>query len=197
MLILGHTSITLGVAMVAEALHEHHTLGTTSSRTVLQRLGDSLISLSRKVDLRLLLIGSLLPDIIDKPVGLVLFPQVLGTGRIFCHALIFPMALAAAGVVPYLRTRSNALFVLAYGALMHLILDSMWLNPGTLFWPVTELSLPAMPPANWPGSILLELLTEPAAYLPETAGVILLLPVLLLVNRRGGVVHFLRTGNVD
>ena len=71
MLILGHTSITLGVAMVAEALHEHHTLGTTSSRTVLQRLGDSLISLSRKVDLRLLLIGSLLPDIIDKPVGLV------------------------------------------------------------------------------------------------------------------------------
>ena len=197
MLILGHTSITLGVAVVAEALHERHSLGTTSSRTVLQRLGDSLISLSRKVDLRLLLIGSLLPDIIDKPVGMLFFPGVFGTGRLFCHALIFPMALAAAGVVPYLRTRSNALFVLAYGALMHLILDSMWLNPGTLFWPVTELSLPATPYTDWLGNIFHSLLTNPVAYLPETAGVILLLPVLLLVNRRGGVVHFLRTGNVD
>ncbi|MBN1856364.1 MAG: metal-dependent hydrolase [Dehalococcoidia bacterium] len=197
MLILGHTSITLGVAVVAEALYERHAPGAMTSLGVLPRLRSAFVSLSHTVDLRILLVGSLLPDIIDKPVGILFFPDVFGTGRLFCHALIFPLVLAIAGVVPYLKTGSNALFVLAYGSTMHLVLDSMWLKTSTLFWPITRLSFPALPPTDWLGNVFLTLLTNPSAYLPEIAGGILLVPVLLLLNRRGGVLHFLRTGTVD
>ena len=197
MLILGHTSITLGTAVVVEALRRPRAPGSTDATGVPQRLHGALVSLSRRVDLRLLLVGSLLPDIIDKPLGLLLLPDVFGTGRIYCHALIFPVALATIGVIPYLKYKSNGLLVLAYGAVMHLVLDSMWLNQGTLFWPVTELSLPAVASTGWLGNIFLSLLTNPAAYFPEIAGAILLLPVFLLVKRSGGVLHFLRTGTLD
>ena len=62
-------------------------------------------ALARRVDIRLLAIGSLLPDIIDKPVGQVFFRGTFSDGRIFSHTLLF-LALVSLG--GYARRRRTA-----------------------------------------------------------------------------------------
>ncbi|VVB70270.1 LexA-binding, inner membrane-associated putative hydrolase [uncultured archaeon] len=84
-----------------------------------------------KVDLAFLALGSLLPDIIDKPLGIILF----GTptmGRTFAHTLLFLSILAALSF--YLR--DIRLYSLTWGVLAHLVLDQIWLSPVTLLWPL-------------------------------------------------------------
>ncbi len=81
------------------------------------------------IDYRYIILGSLLSDIIDKPLGNILLFNVLNNGRIIGHSVVFALALALIGVY-----KRNILYI-AYGVFMHLILDSMWLNPATLFWP--------------------------------------------------------------
>jgi membrane-bound metal-dependent hydrolase YbcI (DUF457 family) len=199
MLILGHVGITFGVALAAESLSSHTDPAHAGSQCgLLARLRYATASLARRIDLRILLIGTLLPDIIDKPLGYILLPGVFGTGRLFCHALIFPIVLAAAGVWLYRARRSTHLLVLAYGAGMHLVLDAMWRTPSILFWPFAG-PMPRGDAAagEWLARIITTLLTNPAAYLPEIAGVILLVPLLWAIFRGAGPGHFIRSGDVN
>ncbi len=89
MLIFGHTGITLAATVLLNGtLAKRYTLPTRRdelsgnpppSPEKLSRQGRSssavswLTSLAYRVDIRLLLIGSLLTDIVDKPLGLFLF----------------------------------------------------------------------------------------------------------------------------
>ena len=43
-------------------------------------------------DLFLLVVGSLLPDIIDKPLGLILY-HGFGNGRLYAHTLLFNVSM--------------------------------------------------------------------------------------------------------
>ena len=82
MLVLGHAGITLGAAtLVAGALKSSHSsqVGGISW----------FILLGRYIDIRLLLVGSLLPDIIDKPIGQYFLVETFSNGRIFSHTLLF------------------------------------------------------------------------------------------------------------
>jgi len=198
MLLLGHTGITLGVAVAVESLRTQHT-SPASIRTAFmpRRLGDALVSLSHRVDLRLLFVGSLLPDIIDKPVGLLLFPDLFGTGRLFCHTLLFCLLLAIMGAWRYRLRRTTGLLVLSYGSAMHLVLDGMWRSPETLLWPAMGLVLRGETHDYWLRTIFLELFSRPEAYLPEIAGAIILAPLSVVMLRRGSLPRFLRTGIVD
>jgi len=110
MLPFGHIGITLGIAWFAES------------------------KLKVKVDYRLILIGSLLPDIIDKPVGMILLP--LENGRIFGHTLLFILILIAIG----LKYRKLSL---AFASFLHLIEDEIWNEPETFFWPLLGFEFPA------------------------------------------------------
>jgi hypothetical protein len=49
----------------------------------------------------------------------------------------------------------------------------------------------------WLAQIITTLLTNPAAYVPEIAGAILLAPLLWAILRNGGLMRFLRSGVVD
>ena len=96
MLIFGHIGITLSAAVLLNGtLAKRYTLPTrrddlvskpASSSEKLSRQGHSsiadlwLIDLGHRVDLRLLLIGSLLPDIVDKPVGRFLLGDIFSNG---------------------------------------------------------------------------------------------------------------------
>ncbi|WP_418888745.1 metal-dependent hydrolase [Methanothrix soehngenii] len=68
-----------------------------------------------------LALGSILPDIIDKPLGLLLFGTP-NMGRTFAHTLLFLLILGAIS----LRLRDIRLASLTWGVFIHLILDSMW-----------------------------------------------------------------------
>ena len=87
------------------------------------------------IDYRFLLVGSLLPDIIDKPIGGILFFSVFQNSRIFAHTLLFSVLLIALGVFVQSRLRRPWLLALGFGSLGHLVLDEMWRYPETLLWP--------------------------------------------------------------
>ena len=89
--------------------------------------------------------GSLLPDIIDKPLAYVFN---FGGGRSLAHTLLFALALLAASLYLFITRRRTWLLALFTGVFCHLILDSMWQNPQTLFWPVYGFLFPPRAPGN-------------------------------------------------
>ena len=91
------------------------------------------------IDYRLVLLGSELPDLLDKPIGNVLFRSVFNSGRIFGHTLLLTLLVLLIGFALYRTRRKNGVLVLGLASLLHLIFDAMWQLPGTLLWPFTNL----------------------------------------------------------
>jgi hypothetical protein len=118
------------------------------------------------VSLSLLALGSMLPDIIDKPLGLIVFCS-LNMGRLVAHTLLFLMLLSALSFF----SRDIRLISLTWGVLIHLSLDSMWNSPTILLWPL----LGPFPSASLLDTMsyiemLLLGLKNPGIALPEIAG---------------------------
>lgn len=67
MLVFGHLGFTTGIFSLIE-----------------EKLG-------YRIDYRVVFIGALLPDMIDKPLGMILLP--LHNGRVFAHTLLFALML--------------------------------------------------------------------------------------------------------
>ncbi len=81
-------------------------------------------------ELAFVALGSLLPDIIDKPLGWIIYGTP-SMGRIYAHTLLFLLLFIALAFFFWdIRLAS-----LSGGVLAHLVLDSMWNSPTTLFWP--------------------------------------------------------------
>jgi membrane-bound metal-dependent hydrolase YbcI (DUF457 family) len=95
-----------------------------------------LLIIKIKADYRFVILGSMLPDIIDKPLGIYIFTQALDSGRVFCHTLLFVILLALISLILYSKRRQTWLAFLTLGSAAHIILDEMWETPGILFWPL-------------------------------------------------------------
>jgi len=120
----------------------------------------------KRVDPAFLAVGSMLPDIIDKPLGFMLF-GTMNHGRIFAHTLLFLLVLAALAV----SIRDIRLVSLAAGVLIHLSLDFMWDSPVILLWPL----LGSFPLADYLDAegylqMLLLGLRDPGVLVPECLG---------------------------
>jgi hypothetical protein len=211
MLAFGHTGITLGIAVLLAGL----TTTSRSSRNKKVRV-DALSSPSpqataetnhsetRKVswvesladyaDLRLLLVGSLLPDIIDKPVGQFFFRETFSNGRIFSHTLIFLALITIVGLYLYRRRHQTWLLALSFGTFTHLVLDQMWRDPHTLLWPAYGLAFERVDLTNWVPNIFHALLADPQVYVPELVGLAILLWFAQSLVRRRRVFAFLKLG---
>ncbi len=190
MLILGHTGITLGAAtLLAGVVKNRHSIQI--------RKISWFTSLSSYVDIRLLLVGSLLPDIIDKPVGQYFFRETFSNGRIFSHTLLFLIIITAIGFYLYKSRRQVWLLTLASGTFLHLIFDQMWRAPTTLFWPFLGFTFARGELTHWLSNIFQALVSDPVVYVPEAAGmaVLLWLGLTLLIRRKLGV--FLKYGRVN
>lgn len=89
-----------------------------------------------RMDLRMLVLGALLPDLIDTPIGLTFYDS-LGGVRLATHGLVLASLVMVAVVFSTRRGRPRKLWMpLAIGLLLHLLLDAMWLDPETLWWPL-------------------------------------------------------------
>lgn len=193
MLPLGHMGITLGAAVLLDgAIFGGYPL----SRRSTQRTQETRPSLLSQIDLRLLLIGSILPDIIDKPVGQVFFRDTFSNGRIFCHTLLFPLLVAFAGLYLYRRYRKTWPLVLSFGTFVHLILDQMWLEHRALLWPLYGFAFEKIDLTGYEEGILHGLRTSPAVYVPEIigAGILVWFVFMLIRGRRAHA--FIRTGRL-
>ena len=213
MLVFGHVGITLGAAaLLAKTLpisfskitaNEAMEFSSSSSQAAptlsnLQSHKASwFASLGSLIDIRLLLIGSLLPDIIDKPIGLLLLRETLSNGRIFCHTLLLLILITIAGLYLYRSRGRTHLFAVSFGILTHLIFDQMWRAPRTLLWPVYGLTFDRMNVSDWMPNILHASFTNPATYLPELVGAVILVwfAITLMLQRKA--LHFLKSGRVQ
>ena len=86
-------------------------------------------------DLRWLLAGTVLPDLVDKTLGQILFRSYFQNGRIFCHTAAFTLAVFVAGAYRLRYGGDNRIMLMACGVASHFVLDSMWLEPVTTLWP--------------------------------------------------------------
>ena len=80
-------------------------------------------------------IGAVLPDLIDKPLGLLLFADSLGNGRIYSHTLLFFFVMLVTGLLLWHYLKSPMILALSIGIFSHGILDLLWLNMKTWLWP--------------------------------------------------------------
>jgi membrane-bound metal-dependent hydrolase YbcI (DUF457 family) len=211
MLVLGHAGITLGAAvLLAGVLGGNRSPNVmlngmnkslspantgTQNNLPINKLS-SLVSLGRRIDIRLLLIGSLLPDIIDKPIGQLLFRETISNGRIFCHTLLFLILVMVAALFFYKRKGKTWLLALSFGTFMHLILDQMWHTPRTLLWPLLGLNFESIDLTDWLGNIWHVLFTDATVYIPELVGLLILVGFMLVLLYRHNTYAFIRYGRI-
>jgi len=190
MLIFGHAGITLGAAvMLNGALSKSYPLCAGGRASCLASLGN-------RIDIRLLLVGSLLPDIIDKPVGQFFFRDTFSNGRIFCHTLLFLVVITLVGLYLYRGHGKLWLLVFSFGTFTHLIFDQMWLESRTFLWPLYGFGFEKIDLSHWTQGVFHALLTEPAVYVPELVGVVILVWFALVTVRKRKVYAFIRNGQV-
>jgi hypothetical protein len=87
-----------------------------------------------------------------------------------------------------------ALFV-AFGVLVHLLLDGMWYEPLTFYWPLLGWSFykyDGMTPGPWVQRMLYDLINKPVIYISEISGAILLifLSVKVVIQKKVGAFIF-------
>ncbi len=83
-------------------------------------------------------VGSVLPDLIDKPLGHIFLAKSLDYGRIYAHTLLFISVFLIAGFILSLHYRRVGPIILATiaGILSHQLLDFMWAEAANWCWPV-------------------------------------------------------------
>lgn len=149
-----------------------------------------------KIDYRMVLIGSDLPDIIDKPIGALLFRGVFHNSRIFCHTLLFSGLLFIIGIIKARKSGNyrNNILILGFCSLIHQLLDSMWLYPKIFYWPLFGLKFPPRAEGNWAAEGLARLLTDPFYYVPEVLGIIIIMYYLIKLIKEGQLGKFVKNG---
>jgi LexA-binding, inner membrane-associated putative hydrolase len=103
-----------------------------------------------KVDLRFLVVGAILPDIVDMALGTVLLAGTLATGELWFHTLIAPTVYMIIVLLLTRRGRRRRAFMaLGIGWLFHLLIDGMWTDPQIFFWPFFGWEIPAGTAPYW------------------------------------------------
>lgn len=147
-----------------------------------------------RVDYRIVAVASLLPDLIDKPLGRVILRSRYENGRLYAHTLLCNLALFC--LLFAMRGRAKRTFVLIpISSLLHLAEDGVWSNPSTFWWPLFGTAFPRLPMS---GGLLAFL--SPTRYggaiWQEAAGLAILLWLFAShgMLSRDGLRAFLRTG---
>jgi inner membrane protein len=190
MLIFAHTGLTLGAAAIVAG-----SIKNCKSPSGNRKF--RLTALLGYLDIRLLLVGSMLPDIIDKPLGLLFLRDTLSSGRIYAHTLLFFVLITFTGFLFYRFQHKTWMLVLSAGTLTHLILDQIWITPKTLFWPFLGLEFDRIEVTSWISNIFEALRTYPQVYIPEFIGFIILVWFGLVLIFRKQMLSFLRHGKIQ
>ncbi len=213
MLLFGHIGITLGAVTLLSNLlpdkvstngmnikeskrRSEYYLSKLSGNGLMVRSTSWFSRLNKYLDIRFLLVGSMLPDIIDKPVGQLLFRETFGNVRIFSHSLLFSVLIALPGLYLYRRYHKSWLAGLAAGSFIHLLLDQMWQTPRTLFWPFQGLAFERADLTDWFGNLFKAVVNEPSVYIPELIGLVVLAVFGWVLVRRKTLLSFLRYGQI-
>ena len=134
------------------------------------------------MDLRFLALGALLPDLIDTPIGIVGWSRFEAV-RLTGHGIVFAISVMAIVLIATRRGPIRKRWILvATGVLLHLLLDSMWNNPGTLWWPLLGSTFTSTELATY-GAYAADVLTNPVMWVGEVVG----FAYLVVLWRRSGL----------
>ena len=191
MLLFGHIGITAAatkltdIAFPPEDLHNNESGLRYRIASMLSYFRDN----NGCLDYRMIIIGSMLPDIIDKPLFLLFSESGLFTGRSHTHTLLFALLLLSGGLL----IRKSWLLDLSLGNLFHLFLDFIWKSPETLFWPLLGNFEPYQA-EGWFSDIWYNLTHSPEIYIPEIIGLIVTGFLTYKIFKVGGINRFVRQG---
>jgi inner membrane protein len=209
MLFFGHIGITAGVAKACDIFlsmakpdNSQESVSRSKITAVIGRQRLRLYSLLGRVkrrldpiDYRMVLLGSFLPDIIDKPVFLLAGKNASLSGRDYAHTLLFNLVLLIGGLV-LIRYRKSGLLVISISSFTHLILDQIWNNPVILLWPLFG-PLVKGERAGWLSGIWYGLFSSPDVYIPEIIGLAILLLFAYRLVKGKKVISFIRGGAIS
>jgi len=194
MLLLAHTGISVGAAYLLEQAAKFRV--KSHAKTEGRQAADTVHPV--KVDYRFILLGSMLPDLIDKPLGLFILPGLQNL-RTFSHTLLFLFLIICAAVWVYRKQNAAWGLFMAFGVLAHFLLDAMWLEPSTLLWPLlgfTFIKYPGMDLDAWLKMLLYGLTANPEVYIPEAMGLIILVFFFIRIVAERKVRAFFLQGNL-
>lgn len=193
MIFFGHLGLTTGAVKIFETVY------AIKKKPELPSL-----------DYRFVLLGSILPDLIDKPIGAILFINTYHNSRIYAHTLLFSAFLTLTGVHLYKKRKTNAVLLLGIGSILHILLDSMWRYPETLLWPFLNIKAALWAKSNWLDTLmrfpyrfdnwletnLSNLFKNPTPLIFELAGLLLLAFFVIRLIRHKQLISFFRTGRL-
>ena len=132
MIFAGHIGLTLAIAKYGpRAISD-------MSRRVRPTSGSHTFRPSwvERLDDRALILGSVLPDIVDKPLALFIAPTLVGHSlRNYGHTLVFAILMLAVAIALAVFIKRRWPVVLALASAGHLLLDMMWYSHRILLWP--------------------------------------------------------------
>lgn len=90
-----------------------------------------------KVDVRFLLLGAILPDLVDLGLGTLILANRYSTGELWLHSLLAPSLFMTMVLLATRRgRRRRAWMAVGVGWLFHLLLDGMWTSGEVFLWPL-------------------------------------------------------------
>ncbi len=126
----------------------------------------------RRIDYRFILIGSVLPDVIDGVLGLFFFEG--RSGRWIAHSILAVITVTVVILIGFRGERRQSWFGIGVGWLLHLVGDGMWRAPVTFLWPAFGTEFAGVPrePYSW------DLLVHPLDHLGTWGGELVGLAIL-------------------
>ncbi len=170
MLVLAHAGITLGIFNLSQRIFARW-----------------------HIDYRFVLLGSVFPDIADKPLGMLIFANAIANGRVYFHTLLVNLILLSVGFYLLKRKRPHFL-TFSLASCFHLVLDRMWLFPATFLWPLYGWKFPQGDISHWWQNMLDGLLSNPWIYSSEIMGATILLAFAIMLIKKETVGKFLLKG---
>lgn len=126
----------------------------------------------RRIDYRFILLGAILPDLVDGILGLFLFEGP--SGRWVAHSIVAVIVVSVAIIVGLRGERRLSVFGLGVGWLVHLVADGMWAAPETFLWPAFGTSFSDAPAEPYAWDVLLDPLSHLSTWAGELAGAAIL-----------------------
>jgi len=197
MLLFAHTGLTLGLFALTRRIISPVFFSGKKSVSNKPTEANSLFIQAKPshpwpIDYRIVLLGSMFPDIIDKPLGMLFFPHLLGAGRIYAHTLLVNAVLVLIGI--FLLKKKRGFLVFSLASCFHLVLDQMWLTPKTLLWPLYGWRFPPSDIPHWWQNMFQALFSNPLVYLPEIMGLVILIIFGLRLLKKRMLFKFLSEG---
>jgi len=142
-------------------------------------------SFAGPIDYRLVALGSLLPDMVDRAMRAASGRTWSCDQHLLGHTLLLNAPVVVAGITLARRRQDARLLAVGAAAMTHLLVDPVIRSPRTLLWPLFGLAFPESRGLN-----------RPLTMLTQIAAASALLATLFTLQREGRLTDFIARGSL-